>query len=286
VATMLALASAITFGAADFIGGLAAKRGRVLGVTALAQGGELLLLIPLLVLLGGVASPAAFTTGAIAGVGGAGGLVLYLRSLAIGPMGVAAPLAAVTGAVLPVSIGLATGERPGVLAATGIVVGLAAVLLATGTDLRTGSRRPPRADRVPIASHGPTLALLGGVGFGVFFVALDASPADSGLWPLLGARAASLGLLVIALRLRRSRLPHDRTAIGLAVGSGVLDMAANALFLAATRTGLLSLTSLIASLYPVVVAVLAASFLRERLDRLQWAGVATCLAAVALIALA
>ena len=130
------------------------------------------------------------------------------------------------------------------------------------------------------------MALVGGIGFGVFFVALDASPADSGLWPLLGARAASLALLTVALKLRRSRLPHDRTAVGLAVGSGVLDMAANALFLAATRTGLLSLTALISSLYPVIVAVLAAAFLRERLDRLQWAGVATCLAAVALIALA
>jgi drug/metabolite transporter (DMT)-like permease len=276
VAALLAIASALTFGASDFAGGLAARRSPALGVAAASQVAGLLVLLPGLLLLPGVASTAAFSAGALAGGAGAAGLVLYFRALAIGPMGVASPLAAVTGAALPVAAGLLLGERPSGLALVGIVVGLGAVVLASGGELtRAGASRLGR---------GPLLALLGGIGFGVFFVGLDASPADSGLWPLLGARASSIVLLAIALRLRRSGLPRGRDAVWLAAATGVLDMVANTLFLAATRAGLLSVAALITSLYPVVVAALAHRVLAERLDRLQWVGVAACLAAVALIA--
>lgn len=119
----------------------------------------------------------------------------------------------------------------------------------------------------------------------MFFIGLDASPVGSGLWPLVGARASAVVLLVAALLLRRARIPRARGAIWLAVATGVLDMVANTLFLAATRSGLLSLAALISSLYPVVVAGLAHGLLRERLGRAQWTGVAACVGAVGLIAL-
>lgn len=277
MAALLAFASALTFGASDFAGGLAARRGPVLGVSLLAQAAGFLVLGPAMLLLPGVFSGEALLAGAVAGIAGASGLVLYLRALAIGPMGVASPLAGVTGASLPVALGLLTGERPSTLAMIGIGVGLGAVVLATGTELRAATAR--------VVGRGPALALLGGVGFGIFFVGLDASPAASGLWPLVGARVSSLVLLTFALGLRRGRLPSAHDAIWLAVATGVLDMVANGLFLAATRSGLLSLAALISSLYPVVVAALAHGLLRERLDRLQWVGVAACLGAVGLIAL-
>lgn len=294
---LLALASALTFGASDFAGGLAARRGPVLAVTILAQAAGFLILIPALLVLPGALSTSALLAGALAGVAGAGGLVLYLRALAIGPMGVASPLAGVTGAALPVGFGIVAGERPSILASVGIVLGLLAVVLATGGD-RSAARAPvasrvASATRVAIMSRvvagsrrGPVLALFGGLGFGVFFVALDASPEGSGLWPLAGARVSALVLLlVIASVLRRSWRPGARDAAWLAVATGVLDMIANSLFLASTRAGLLSLAALISSLYPVVVAALAHGLLRERLDRLQWIGVAACVSAVALIAL-
>lgn len=278
MAALLAVASALTFGAADFAGGMAARRGRVLGVTTLAQAGSIPVLVVAMSVVSGTPSWEAAAAGAVAGIAGAGGLVLYLRALAIGPMGVAAPLAGVTGAVLPVATGLAGGDRPGALAYLGIAVGLGAVALAAGDDLRALRRTGS------VVGRGTVLALISGVGFGVFFVAMDASPTESGLWPLLAARVVSLALLVAALRIRRSALPSDRSAVGLAIASGVLDMTANALFLAATRTGLLSLTALLSSLYPVVVAALAAVVLRERLDRVQLAGIALALGAVAMIA--
>jgi drug/metabolite transporter (DMT)-like permease len=277
VAVLLAFASALTFGASDFAGGLAARRAPVLGVTTLAQLAGFLVLLPALFLLPGTLTGEALLAGGVAGIAGASGLVLYLRALAIGPMGVASPLAGVTGAAIPVALGLLTGERPSTMASVGIGLGLAAVVLATGNDLRTA--------RLQVAAKGPGLALVGGIGFGVFFVGLDASPADSGLWALVGARVVSVVLLVAALAFRRGRLPRARGPVWLAVATGVLDMVANGLFLASTRAGLLSLAALISSLYPVVVAGLAAGFLRERLDRWQWAGVAACLGAVGLIAL-
>lgn len=273
---LLALASAVTFGASDFAGGLAARRAPALVVSAWSQAAGLLVLLPGLLLLPGVASSAAMGAGAIAGVAGACGLVLYFRGLALGPMGLASPLAGVTGASLPVVIGLSAGERPSALAGAGIALGLVAVVLATGRDLASATHGVGR---------GPVLALLGGFGFGVFFVALDASPGDSGLWPLLGARVAAIALLMATIAVRRPSMAGGRGFLPLAVATGCLDMVANVLFLLATRSGLLSIAALITSLYPVVVAALAHGLLRERLDRLQWGAVAACLAAVALIVL-
>lgn len=273
---LLALASAVTFGAADFVGGLTARRAPALTATALSQAAGLLIVVPGVLLLPGVPSRGAFVAGALAGVAGAAGLALYLRGLAVGPMGVVAPLAGLTGAALPVAVGLAAGDRPSGTAMGGIALGLVAVVLATGTDLRTALRQG-------VDAAAPLLALLAGVGFGVFFVALDASPAGSGWWPLLGARVVAISLLAVALWQRGAGLPRDRRVLAMGFTTGLLDMTANALFLAATRSGLLSLAALLTSLYPVVVAGLAAGLLRERLDRLQLAGVIACVGAVALI---
>lgn len=278
MAALLALASAVSFGASDFFGGLTARRTPALTASALSQIAGLLIVIPGVLLVPGAVSSAALSSGAIAGVAGAGGLVLYLRGLAVGPMGVVAPLAALTGAALPVIAGLVGGDRPSTTALGGIALGLLAVVMATGNDLVAAFRRG-------IDGTAPLLGLLAGLGFGVFFVALDASPNGSGWWPLVGARAVSITLLLVGLRLRGGSMPRDRRTLGLAAATGLLDMTANALFLAATREGLLSLAALLSSLYPVVVAGLAAGLLCERLDRLQLAGVSACVGAVALIAL-
>lgn len=278
MSALLALSAALTFGASDFAGGLAARRAPALTVSWFAQAAGLLILAPGLLLLPGVFSSAALSAGAVGGIAGAFGLVLYLRGLAIGPMGLAAPLAGVAGAVLPVAIGFGTGERPSTLAVVGIGLGLGAVVLVGGRDLAAGARSG-------VSNRGPLLALLGGFGFGVFFVALDASPADSGLWSLVGARAASLVLLAVALVVRRAGVPRDRRFLALAIATGTLDMVANVLFLASARAGMLSLAALISSLYPVVVAGLAHGLLRERLDRVQWGAVVACLGAVGLIAM-
>lgn len=269
------MGSALAYGAADFTGGLAARRAPVLAVTVLSQGVGLLVLLPALLVLGGEYSAVALLVGAAAGLVGTAGLVLYLVALATGPMGVAAPLAAVVGAVLPVVAGLLLGERPSVPALVGVPLGLLAVGLTCWT------RKPPGGGVGP-ARRPALLALAGGAGFGLFFVLLSVTPPASGLWPLVGARISSVAVLVAVLALRRGR-SSLRGARALAAGMGALDMTANILFLAAVRLGMLSLTGLLASLYPVVVIVLARLLLRERLTAQQRVGALAALVAVALI---
>jgi drug/metabolite transporter (DMT)-like permease len=271
---VLALASAVSFGVSDFAGGLAAKRTSPTAVTAIAQVTGLVILLPALLWLPGSPSLAALGIGAVAGLAGAGGLVVYLRGMAIGPMGVVSPLAALVGAVLPVTYGVWLGERMSAGNVVGVVLGLVAVVAVAYTPGQVA----------PASIRGPLLALTGGVAFGLFFVLLDATPAQSGMWPLLGARLAAI-TLVSALWIRTGASRPSTSAIRLAVLSGVLDMVANILFLLAVRSDLLSLTSLLASLYPVVGVVLARHLLAERLSVLQGSGVVAALVGTALIVL-
>ncbi|GAA1246842.1 DMT family transporter [Pseudonocardia aurantiaca] len=292
----VALPAALAYGVADFTGGLAARRAPVLVVTAAAQATGLVSLVPVVWLVTGTPSAAAFGYGALAGIAGAAGLLLYLRALAVGPMGVVAPLSAVVGAGLPLAVGLAGGERLGPVTVLAIVVAMAAILLATAGT---------RSDAA--ASTGLLLGLGAGVGFGLFFVGLDATPSGSGLWPLLAGRVASVALLT-ALVLRH-RLPlrfGARQAVRepvapaapvaapeaarrssptlLILVSGVLDTAANVLFLLAARLSDLGVTAVVVSLYPVVVVLLARLVLGERLTRMQLTSAALALVASALLA--
>jgi drug/metabolite transporter (DMT)-like permease len=275
----IALPAALAYGIADFAGGIASRRAPVLAVTAGVQVVGLVALLPVVFVVGGTPSVAAFVLGALGGLAGAAGLLLYLRGLAVGPMGVVAPLSAVVGAGLPLLIGIAWGERPSVLTLVAIAVALVAILLATaGTARGTGSRT------------GPLLALGAGVGFALFFVALDATPGDSALWPLLAGRLTTAPLLTLLALTVRSPLnaPEGSSAMpwGLVVLSGAFDTSANVLFLLSTRSGDLGVSAVVVSLYPVVVVLLARFVLRERLTGMQIGGAALALGASALLALA
>ncbi|MCE0763202.1 DMT family transporter [Pseudonocardia kujensis] len=250
-----ALLSAVTYGFADFAGGFAARRAPVLTVTVVAQIAGLVALLPGLLLIPGSPSVPAAWIGALAGLAGASGLLLYFRGLAVGPMGTVAPLSAVVAAGLPLLVGILGGERPGPWTIVGMLVALVAIVLAT-----TGSRR----ERAALA--GVLLGLASGAGFGLFFVILDATPADSGLWPLVFGRTASVSLLLVLTLIRRPGRPGS---VWLMVASGVLDSAANVFFLLATRVGSLGVTSVIVALYPVAVVLLARAVLRERLTVVQ-----------------
>lgn len=276
-AVLLSLGSAATFGAADFLGGLATRRSSTLPITVISQAVGLAVLAIGVLVLPGNASVAAIGWGMVAGIGGAGGLIAYFKALSMGAMGVSAPVASLVGAAVPVAFGLGLGERPGVLAAGGIVLGIIATGLVS---------RPADAAAVDLRAQRSALATAAVAGFlfGIFFVALDQAPDDSGLWPLIGARIAGLLMLGVLVAVRRPAWP-GRPVLGLATVSGLLDMVANVLFLLATREGLLVLTSVITSLYPVGVVLLAAVVLRERLAPVQAGGVALALGATALIAL-
>ncbi|WP_219416236.1 EamA family transporter [Pseudonocardia nigra] len=279
-----ALSSALTYGIADFAGGLAARRAPVLVVTAVAQSAGLVALLPAVWLLGGTPSVAALGFGALAGIAGATGLLLYFRGLAVGPMGVVAPLSAVVGAGLPLAVGWLGGERPGTVTLAAIAVALGAILLATAGT---------RGDTA--ASTGLLLGLGSGVGFGLFFVGLDATPSESGLWPLVAGRVVSVSLLLTLVLVHRARTPVPVGAtpsgaparaplpVRLMVVSGVFDTLANVLFLVATRLGALGVSAVVVSLYPVVVVLLARVVLRERLTGTQLVSAGLALGASVLL---
>ncbi len=188
-------------------------------------------------------------------------------------MGVVAPLSALTSAGLPLLVGVVVrGERPGSTTLGGVGVALLAIALATAGTCR---------DRAAIS--GLLLGIGSGAGFGLFFVALHATPSDSGLWSLLAAKIASVAVFG-SLALARGTLGSAlRTHSGLIALSGALDMVSNILFLLAAREGALSISAVLVSLYPVVVVVLARFVLREQLTALQAASVALALTASALL---
>ncbi len=236
------------------------------------------ILVAVVGLLPAEPTAADFAWGAAAGVAGGVGVTLFYRALATGVMSVVAPVTAVTGAVVPVIAGLALGERPGAAALVG--VGIAVVAVALLAREAPGREEHPTAHR----AQALLLALGAGAGFGGFFVLLDRTGDDAGLWPLVASRSTTLVLAVaVALVLRHAVVPK-RGAVGLAVGTGMLDMAANVLFLVANRDGLLALVAVITSLYPASTIALAQIFLGERLARHQMIGLALAGVAVVLIA--
>lgn len=289
---VLALLGAVVYGAADFSGGLASRRAPALAVVFCGQLAGVVVLGVLLVSVPGTLDPASFAWGAAAGLSGGVALLVFYRSLATGAMTVVAPLTSVMSAIVPVVGGAVLGERPSVLALVGVVLAVGAVVLVSA---EVPVARPSRADasagtpgRLPTlrALRGPVVAgaLLAGTGFGLLFVLLSRAAPDSGFWPLAGARTASLALLaVVAIVGRRSLLPRH-APVGLVVASGVGDMTANLLFVLASRIGLLSIVGVLLALYPVATVLLAMVVLRERVHRLQVAGLALATAGVVLIA--
>lgn len=294
---VLALASALAYGIADFAGGTAARRARPLPVTVAAQVVGVAILPLLVVVVMGSASPAALSIGFASGLFGGTGLALYFTALRDSAMGVVSPLSAVAAAAVPVLAGVVAGERPTTLAIVGIIAALPAIWLASAGGDDEVPAPPPGVAAVPTehavgwdpARHrrrGILLGLVSGAAFGLFFVLLDAAPTDSGAWPLVGAKAGSIVAVLGMLAARRTSPVPAREAWGLVLLSGIADMLANLLFLLATRGGLLSLVSVISSQYPIVVVALSVVVLGERLHRRQRVGAVLALAAVALISLA
>lgn len=283
---LLALASALSWGASDFLGGWAERRAAGTSVAFSSQLVGLLALLAATPLVAGSAGGRDLAWGLAAGIGGSIGVALLYHGLAVGVMSVVAPLTAVGAASLPVVFGLLTGERPPPAALAGVVLALVAVAVLCASP---GPDRPPAAeDGGPPPGRrraGLVAGLASGGGFGVFFICLGRTGDDAGLWPLVAARVSSVALLgVVGLCAGRALIPR-RVAAGVVVVVGVLDMTANVCYLLATRRGLLSIVALLASLYPAATVVMARLVLGERLSRIQAAGLAGAGAAVALIAM-
>lgn len=281
---LLAIASAVFYGSADFIGGVVSRRVAAIPVVIISQAAGLLAVGLLLPLLPAASpTPADFWWGAAAGLTGGTGVALLYHALAIGTMSVVAPTTAVAAVAIPVVASISLGERPGSLVMVGILLGIGAIVLVGQQRTTTGEviDRPPseRSHR----SLGVGTALGAGVAIGLFLLTLAQTRARAGLWPLVSARVVSVTLVSVVGVARHSSLRMPRRLGALTVAGGLLDMLANALYMLAAQIGPLSPVVTLSSLYPASTVLLARAVLGERLNTWQTAGVACALIAVVLI---
>lgn len=277
---VLALLSSLLWGTADFMGGTASRRVPALSVVVGSQAFGLLGVGLLAVVAGEVDAPLDYLVwGVAAGLSGFAGLVSFYAALASGTMGVVAPIAA-TGVIVPVAVGLARGESPGVLQLVGVAVAVLGVVLATGPELRGrggGSSSPG-------SRHPLLLAVVAALGFGCALVFLAEGARTSSAMTLVTMRVVTVfPVLVVALAMRSSG-GLRRGDAGLLALIGLADAGANVTYAVATDTGLVSITAVLASLYPAVTVLLARLVHGERMRPVQDIGVVAVLCGVGFIA--
>jgi drug/metabolite transporter (DMT)-like permease len=283
MAVVLALVSALAYGLSDFIGGLVARRTTAWSVAVVGSLTAAVCTSVIAALGQGDPGWSDLAWAVLAGLGSGAGAGFLYRGFAAGRMGVVAPVSAVGAAVVPLMVGVASGERPALLAWVGIGAALPGIWLV--------SREPVPEDLHlhDAGQHSATAAgvvdgLLAGLGFGVLFAALGQIPDSAGLWPLALTQLLSVPAVVVIAGLLRERwLPRHRAAWH-AVWCGVLSTLATATFLFATQRGFLTISGVLASLYPAFTILLAALVLKEHIHRAQAVGLVLCGGAVALVA--
>lgn len=278
MAALLALISSLSWGVADFLGGIASRRAGPVQVLAVSYpAGALLLTLIALFIIPGNLTPAVIPYAVVAGAIGALAIGLLYAALTRGPMGVVSPITAVMSGAVPVAVGLMRGESLAPLAIVGIVLAVAAVILVSRESGHVHERTPLSALLLAIAS---------GTAIGLYLTAIGLAPADSGIWVATLGRWVSTIVMIATLVLVVRSFTRSRFPWLLVIVSGLLDASANGIFQLATQRGLLAIVAVIGSLYPAATVVLARIFLHERLNRLQITGVVAALIAAGSLALA
>ena len=260
------------------MGGVAARRVAALRVMLAAYPVEAVLLGLLALSAGGPIHTGAVFWGCMYGVGQAFGMWAFYAALGSGPISVVAPLAGVLNAAVPVAVGIALGERPGPAASLGVVLAIVAVMLVS-RDASVEGASPYR-----FTPKVAWLTVFAGCAFGLDLVFLHQAPHECKLWPLMFARlSATVVITALAATKRNLRLPRGKS-MKLALAIALLDICALVTQLIALQSWLLSLASILISLYPAATVVLAMMVLRERVTRWQGIGMAMAMGSVAMIA--
>ena len=316
--TILALAAAVLYGTADFLGGVASRRASVFAVlaTTVPAGAVVVIVVALLgqapwlgsVLGEGPGSPTAFGGwgafgwAAASGVCGAAGLIAFYAGFAAAPISVVAPVAALASAVLPVGVAVAGGEHLTAPMAAGGLICLAAIVMVSMPPAEPVAGLHDKIGTNGAGSRGPASRLRGlaygaaaGAGFGLFFLCLKNAGQAGVLWPVAVSRTAGT-VVAVAIALaagarpwRRIRQGRSRPGAGrhraqrIALASGAVDAAANVCYVLATRAGLFGLAVVITALYPGMTVLLARWVLGERMRWLQRAGLLLAAAGVVLL---
>jgi len=285
MAILLALVSAVAYGLSDFVGGLVSRRVSAWSVAVVAQLSSTACTAAVALLVAGTPQPRHFAWAVVAGVGSGVGTGFLYRGFSSGRMSVVAPVSAIGAAVVPMAAGALGGERPSALVWLGILAALPGIWLVASVPEDDLARTDPAGDRRRAAPASSFVdGLLAGLGFGLLFAALGQVPGSAGLWPLALAQAVSVpAVIVLAAALHAPWVPRGRPVRWAAL-AGPLGATATGSFLLATQQGYLTVTGVLASLYPATTVLLAALVLHERIHRAQGVGLGLCAAAVALVA--
>ena len=287
--TVFALAAALLYGSADFLGGAATRRAHVLSVLTVSVTAGMAVVLGAALLAGGPPRAAGLGWGICAGVAGGVGFMFFYAGLAAGPMSIVAPLSALVSTVLPVAAALAEGERPGPQVYAGAlicVVAIVAVSSGGGAPGITGITGMLRTNWR--ATRGIAYGAASGAAFGMFFLFIRNGGESGALWPVAVARVAGTLIVLAAAAGTRTGPVHWRPDARLfltALAAGALDAGANVCYVLATRAGLFGLAIVLTSLYPGVTVLLARFLLGERLGWAQRAGLALAAAGVLLVTL-
>ncbi len=269
------LLAALSVGTSDFLGGLSSRRADPVAVTASSNLVGFGLAFVAALVAAGEANAADIAWGVLGGAGLVGGLVALYAGYARTRVGVAAPVAGVGAAALPVIVTSLLGEESlSAKAIAGILLGLVAIGLVSIA----------RSDQRGGIGSSLLYGLGGAVGIGLLLLCLSRASEDGGLWPIVAARGSGSVVLVVFIAATRAQRPLPRSVWPHVVGIAALVTAGNALFLAATRLGSTSVAAVLTSLFTAVTVFWAWLVFRERLRRVQTAGLGLALVAVALIA--
>ena len=273
-AVLLALVCALSYGIADFWGGLATRRGsiwKVLPVIVLTGIVTLLIAIPF---FGADFSSGAIKAGIAAGLAGTLGYVFLMYGLALGPMSVVAPISAVIGAIIPFGVGFLRGET---LSAVGFIgAGLAFISIVLV------SRSTEDASH-PVTTKAVIVAIIAGLGIAGYLLGISSGPDDSGLAPVMVGRLVTGGIFILIAIATWKTIRHGEIDYRLAIASGALDVVGGATFMLAARAGDLVLVAVLAALYPAFTVLLARLVLHERMERHQLLGLVGAGTAVLLL---
>jgi len=273
---VLALISALAWGVADYLGGIASRKAAATAVLVVGYPAGAMILSVFVFLLPGQFSTGALLWGLAAGAVGTIAIALLYVALSRGPMGVVSPITAVMSGAIPVTVGLIQGERLTTLAVVGILIAAVAVTLVSRQR-----RGHAKADTSTIF-----LAFASGTFIGLYLSALGTAPADSGIWAATIGRWSSSLMIAIGVFTVARNFPRHGFPWPLAIGCGFIDASANGIFQLASQQGQLAVVAVLGSLYPAATALLARILLHERLGPVQLVGVLLALGAAALLALA
>jgi drug/metabolite transporter (DMT)-like permease len=276
VAALLALISSLTWGVADFLGGLAARRAGAAQVLAVSYpAGAVVITFVAIFVVPGQLSTDLIGISVLTGVVGAIAIALLYAAFVRGQMGVVSPITAVMSGAVPVIVGIFRGEQPSSFAFVGMGLAVFAVILVSRESAH-------HHGRTPISAIG--LAVVAGFAIGIYLTVIGLAPIDSGVWVAsMGRWVSTLIMITFVIVVSRS---FDRTTFPwkLAIITGMLDSMANGFFQLASQRGLLSIVAVLGSLYPVATVVLARVVIKERMNRVQSIGVLLALSAAGLLA--